>query len=157
MKTDAIRKCLATLKMTNIDGDQDPYSKMREEAQGEIKGIEKDIAVLTKTLDQAIAAIQNAPEDTWGAHESQSGPDGEEQGWWIRDEMVHVFSRDLSSIYPGSGASTGKVLVDAEKLNKLANGFQGTDGFELGLCPVCAKKEFHADDCWLKEYWLKEA
>jgi len=52
---------------------------------------------------------------------------------------------------------TGKVLVDVEKLNKLADGFQGTDGFELGLCPVCAKKEFHADDCWLKEYWLKES
>ena len=48
-----------------------------------------------------------------------------------------------------SSESTGKVLVDREKLDKLANGWHGTDGIEIGLCPVCAGKDIHYETCWL--------
>jgi len=74
------------------------------------------------------------------------------RGWSTKNlQQVEQMEATLSA------TPTGKVLVDVEKLNKLADGFHGTDGIEIGLCPVCAKKEFHADDCWLEEYWLKEA
>ena len=63
MKTDEIRKCLATLKMSNIAGVKDPYSKMREEAEGEIKDNEKKYMVLAKAAADAMDVMGEAIEN----------------------------------------------------------------------------------------------
>ena len=63
MKTDELRKCLATLEMTNIDGVKDPYSKMREEAEGEIEDNEKKYMVLAKAAADAMDVMEQAIEN----------------------------------------------------------------------------------------------
>ena len=49
-------------------------------------------------------------------------------------------------------------LVPLDRLRKLADGWHGTDGIEIELCPVCAssRKRGHAPDCWLAAIAGKE-
>ena len=54
-----------------------------------------------------------------------------------------------------TGSPSG-AFVTLEQLRELADGFHGTDGLEIGLCPVCAAKESHTADCWLAAK-IKEA
>jgi len=76
MKFDALRKCLATLEMSQISGVKDRYSKMREEAEGEIEGNEKEMARLRKeVMEECAASLSDRADSLFRSWKDALNPD----------------------------------------------------------------------------------
>jgi len=68
-----------------------------------------------------------------------------------RDDEFDVLAgkmRQLLEVPPGAWLS----LEQLEELDT----WHGTDGIDIGLCPVCVQKGHHASNCWLNAK-IKEA
>ena len=122
MKTEAIRKCIKTEDIVNSIAAQGAV------ALAELEAIETALAAKDVALQLSAQLMEQG------------------QYMCLDDDAV---LKAQETVKAALSPPTGKVLVDLEKLRKLADGFHGTDGIEIGLCPVCAKKERHDDNCWL--------
>jgi len=87
---------------------------------------------------------------------------------WITDLISYIVDnrilcpkcyRELSGLPLLPGAETfygsgfprkGGAWLTVEQLKALDT-WHGTDGIEIGLCPVCAGKGHHKEGCWLAE------
>lgn len=107
--------------------------------------------VLRERIDDAIAELADL--ETSIAEKDKAILDGISNTYMLIEHCHGAYQEDAVAVEDIEAAlssePTGKVLVDLEKLLELANGYHGTDGIELGLCPVCATKESHSPSCWL--------
>ena len=135
MRTEAIRHALCAAKTGLLESELD-LDGVCDLALAELASLELTLAEAEKRDAVKDKAIQ-----------------------WVSGELLVIgFSLNESTRFEQlsnrlltalSTTPTDKVLVSVEELRKLADGFHGTDGIEIGLCPVCAAKESHTADCWL--------
>ena len=150
MKTEEIRECLGrclTLTATQDNIYRGIVERSVTEARAELAALETAIAVKDETLaavyrDTVGNAVADVLEETLVPGNKWFGT----QGWMVFVKRHIAALRTIPAALTGSPSGA---FVTLEQLRELADGFHGTDGIEIGLCPVCAAKESHTDYCWL--------
>ena len=157
MKTEKLQQAIAFMGGSSYPKPTlTEYAQIKTDAEAELAVIVKENTAKDKQIAGLITAAKiglSYAIEGCTEHYGESRTKTRKHRGWPQDHLDLIVSIEAAIALQ---APTSKVLIDVEKLRKLADGFHGTDGIEIGLCPVCAKKERHDDNCWLNNA-LKEA